>query len=57
MAGKHHEDDEEDDLIDNSETPMNYLGREDSFKEQKIEHFEQQARKILRRKFKKERPK
>jgi hypothetical protein len=57
MAGKHHEDDEEDDLIDNSETPMNYLGREDSFKEQKIEQFEQQARKILRRKFKKERSK
>jgi hypothetical protein len=40
MIGAHHEDDEDDDLIETNEVAMNYLGREDTFKKQTIEQFE-----------------
>jgi hypothetical protein len=33
MLGAHHDDEEEEDLIDTAEIPMNYLGREDNFKQ------------------------
>lgn len=56
MAGAHH-DDEEEELIETNEVPMNYLGREETFKMRKLEEFENAARAIIRKKAKVQRGK
>jgi len=37
MAGAHHEDDEEEEFLELNEVQMNYLGRDESFKQMKLE--------------------
>jgi len=37
MVGAHHEDDEEDEFLELNEVQMNYLGRDESFKQTKLE--------------------
>lgn len=47
LNGSHHDDDDEVDLMHEHEINMQYLGRDDTFKQQKIEQFENAARKII----------
>lgn len=52
MVGGHHEDEEEEDILHENESNMMYMGRDETFKQQKLEEFENAARKILSKKIK-----
>lgn len=48
MSGAIHEDDEEDDILnDQTDAHMMYMSRDETFRNAKLEHFENYARKVL----------
>lgn len=50
MSGAHHEDDDDDDIQhDVTDAHMMYMCREETFRNAKLEQFENYARKVLKR--------